>query len=70
MATPTGSWKSALAFLSLALSALVWLNGLLDSLQRPSVALALDLRQLELAALNVEVMDSASGATWRLKERT
>ena len=24
----------------------------------------------ELAALNVEVMDSASGATWRLKERT
>jgi cysteinyl-tRNA synthetase len=24
----------------------------------------------ELAALNVEVMDSATGATWRLKERT
>ena len=24
----------------------------------------------ELAALNVEIMDSASGATWRLKERT
>ncbi|MFY8148723.1 MAG: CPBP family intramembrane glutamic endopeptidase [Prochlorococcaceae cyanobacterium] len=56
MATPTGSWKSALAFLSLALSALVWLNGLLDSLQRPSVALALDLRQLELAALAAPVV--------------
>ncbi|MEB3262863.1 MAG: type II CAAX endopeptidase family protein [Synechococcus sp.] len=51
MAPSSGSWKSALAFLSLALSALVWVNGLLDSLQRPSVALALDLRQLELAAL-------------------
>ena len=24
----------------------------------------------ELTALNVEVMDNATGATWRLKERT
>ncbi|QPN66808.1 CPBP family intramembrane glutamic endopeptidase [Synechococcus sp. CBW1006] len=51
MAPSSATWKPALAFLSLALSALVWFNGLLDSLQRPSVATALDLRQLELAAL-------------------
>ncbi len=34
----------------------MWLNGLLDSLQRPSVAPALDLRQLELAALAAPVV--------------
>jgi membrane protease YdiL (CAAX protease family) len=37
--------------LSLVLSALLWLNGLVDSLQRPSVGNALALRQLELSVL-------------------
>lgn len=44
-------WKQALALVSLALSLLLWLNGLLDSLQRPSVGGALNRRQLELAVL-------------------
>ncbi|MFM8259243.1 MAG: lysostaphin resistance A-like protein [Vulcanococcus sp.] len=42
-------WKQGLALLSLALSLLLWLNGLVDSLSRPSVGQALNLRQLELA---------------------
>jgi membrane protease YdiL (CAAX protease family) len=37
--------------LSLVLSALLWLNGLVDSLERPSVGNALSLRQLELSVL-------------------
>lgn len=37
--------------LSLALSLLLWLNGLIDSLGRPSVGNALNRRQLELAVL-------------------
>jgi membrane protease YdiL (CAAX protease family) len=37
--------------LSLVLSGLLWLNGLVDSLQRPSVGNALALRQLELSVL-------------------
>ncbi len=45
------TWKSLLALLSLVLSALLWLNGLVDSLQRPSVGNALALRQLELSVL-------------------
>ncbi len=45
------SWKGLLALLSLLLCALLWLNGLLESLSRPSVASALDLRQQELAVL-------------------
>jgi membrane protease YdiL (CAAX protease family) len=44
-------WKSLLALVSLALSALLWLNGLAESLSRPSVGSDLNLRQLELAAL-------------------
>ena len=53
--TPAGgkppSWKLALALVSLALSLLLWLNGLVDSLSRPSVGGDLNLRQLELALL-------------------
>lgn len=43
-----------LALLSLSLSVLIWLNGLAQSLQRPSVGDALSLRQLELIALAAE----------------
>ncbi|MBM5799307.1 MAG: CPBP family intramembrane metalloprotease [Cyanobacteria bacterium K_DeepCast_35m_m2_023] len=45
------SWKGLLALLSLLLCALLWLNGLLGSLERPSVGNALLLRQQELAVL-------------------
>ncbi|WP_368656062.1 lysostaphin resistance A-like protein [Synechococcus sp. HK05] len=45
------SWKVALALVSLALSLLLWLNGLIDSLSRPSVGNDLNRRQLELAVL-------------------
>ena len=51
---PPAGWKSLLALLSLALSVLIWLNGLAQSLQRPSVGDALSLRQLELTALAAE----------------
>jgi len=44
-------WKIGLALVSLALSLLLWLNGLVDSLSRPSVGGDLNRRQLELAAL-------------------
>ncbi|MEI8249642.1 MAG: CPBP family intramembrane glutamic endopeptidase [Synechococcus sp. ELA057] len=44
-------WKSLLALLCLSLSLLLWFQGLLDSLQRPSVGDALSHRQLELSAL-------------------
>ena len=44
-------WKVGLALVSLALSLLLWLNGLVDSLGRPSVGGDLNLRQLELAVL-------------------
>jgi len=44
-------WKVAVALLSLALSLLLWLNGLIDSLGRPSVGNDLNRRQLELAVL-------------------
>jgi membrane protease YdiL (CAAX protease family) len=44
-------WKVGLALLSLALSLLLWLSGLVDSLGRPSVGGDLNLRQLELAVL-------------------
>ena len=40
-----------MALLSLAISLLLWLNGLIDSLSRPSVDNALNRRQLELAVL-------------------
>ncbi|MEB3266477.1 MAG: type II CAAX endopeptidase family protein [Cyanobacteriota bacterium] len=41
-------WRGLLALLSLALALVIWLGGLIDSLQRPSVGDALGLRQLEL----------------------
>jgi membrane protease YdiL (CAAX protease family) len=44
-------WKQLLALLSLAFSLLLWLNGLVDSLSRPSVGQSLNRRQLELAVL-------------------
>ena len=40
-----------MALISLVLSGLLWLSGLVDSLQRPSVGNDLELRQQELAAL-------------------
>lgn len=45
------SWPGLLALLSLLLCGLLWVNGLLGSLQRPSVGNALELRQQELAVL-------------------
>lgn len=51
---PAAGWKSLLALLSLSLSLLIWFNGLVQSLQRPSVGDALSLRQLELTALAAE----------------
>lgn len=47
----TAGWKGLLALITLALSLLLWLNGLLGSLSRPSVLDTLSLRQLELVAL-------------------
>ena len=51
---PADDWRSLkglLALLSLSLCLLLWLNGLLGSLERPSVGNALLLRQQELAVL-------------------
>ncbi|KEF43220.1 MAG: metal-dependent membrane protease [Cyanobium sp. CACIAM 14] len=45
-----------LALISLTLSGLLWMGGLIDSLQRPSVVDSLSLRQLELAALAAEAL--------------
>ena len=45
------AWKVLLALLSLSLSLLLWLGGLIDSLQRPSVGGDLAVRQLELSLL-------------------
>ncbi|MEB3270471.1 MAG: CPBP family intramembrane glutamic endopeptidase [Synechococcus sp.] len=50
-------WKVLLTLICLALSLLIWFQGLLDSLRRPSVADALSLRQLELSALAAEVVE-------------
>lgn len=47
----SAGWTAGLALLSLVLSGLLWLNGLVDSLQRPSVGNALELRQRQLTAL-------------------
>jgi len=49
-------WKVLLALISLSLCLLLWLNGLVDSLGRPSVGDALNLRQLELTALAGELL--------------
>ena len=54
----TPGWKNLLALISLALSALLWLNGLAESLSRPSVGGDLNLRQLELAALAHQALPS------------
>jgi len=55
------SWQGLLALLSLALCGLLWLNGLLSSLERPSVSHALELRQQELAVL----AEPAAAPIWR-----
>ncbi len=44
-----GGWKGLVALLSLSLCGLLWLSGLQQSLERPSVNDALTIRQLELA---------------------
>jgi uncharacterized protein len=44
---PAG-WQVLLALLSLALSVLIWISGLLESLERPSVNQSLSVRQLQL----------------------
>ena len=44
-------WKVLLALICVAISLLLWSNGLLESLKRPSVANDLERRQLELAVL-------------------
>ncbi|MEB3258238.1 MAG: type II CAAX endopeptidase family protein [Cyanobacteriota bacterium] len=51
-----GSWKGLLALVALCLSGLIWISGLQDSLSRPSVVSALELRQLELTVLTAEVL--------------
>ncbi|QEY31380.1 CPBP family intramembrane metalloprotease [Synechococcus sp. RSCCF101] len=56
------TWKQVLALLSLSLSLLLWTNGLLDSLQRPSVSPALDRRQLELAVLAAPALEGSVGS--------
>jgi uncharacterized protein len=52
MASPY--WKRLLALLALALSLVLWTQGLLGSLERPSVLDALGVRQMEVAALAAE----------------
>ena len=47
----TPAWKLLLALLCLLITGLLWLNGLLLSLEKPTVSGALDQRQLELRAL-------------------
>lgn len=52
-------WQVLLALLSLALSALLWVNGLVDSLERPSVGNALNVRQLQLELLAAPALPEA-----------
>ena len=52
MASPY--WKRLLALLALALSLVLWTEGLLGSLERPSVMDTLGVRQMEVAALAAE----------------
>ncbi|MFM7169273.1 MAG: lysostaphin resistance A-like protein [Cyanobium sp.] len=49
-------WKGLVALLALGLSGLIWISGLQESLSRPSVVNALDLRQLELTVLTAEAL--------------
>ena len=58
-AGPLAGWKTLLALISLAFSVLLWFNGLVDSLSRPSVVDALSLRQLELSALAAAAVPEA-----------
>lgn len=51
-----GSWKGLLALLALCMSVLIWISGLEESLSRPSVVNALDVRQLELTVLTAEAL--------------
>ncbi len=57
--SPQPAWKRWLALLSLLLSGLLWLSGLLDSLERPTVGGTLERRQLELAVLAEPALPSA-----------
>ncbi|MFM7642724.1 MAG: lysostaphin resistance A-like protein [Cyanobium sp.] len=52
-------WKGLLSVLALMLSALIWIGGLSESLSRPSVVNALDIRQMELAVLAAEALPSS-----------
>ena len=45
----SAGWQVLLALLSLALCVLLWISGLLESLERPSVSESLSVRQLQLA---------------------
>jgi len=54
-----GGWKGLLALMALCLSGVLWMGGLRDSLSRPSVVNALDLRQLELSALAADTLPPA-----------
>ena len=56
---PANRWKVLLAGLSLALCALLWLNGLVGSLERPSVGDALTRRQLQLELLAAPALPPA-----------
>lgn len=49
-------WKGLVAVVALSLSALIWIGGLMESLNRPSVVTSLDLRQMELTVLAAEVL--------------
>ncbi len=52
-------WKGLLALLALSLSGLIWISGLEESLSRPSVVNALDVRQMELTVLTAEALPPA-----------
>ncbi len=54
-----GGWKALLALISLGICALLWLSGLQQSLQRPSVQDALTVRQQELAVQAEELLPPA-----------
>lgn len=58
-ADPQPAAKRWLALLSLVLTGLLWLNGLVGSTEKPTVGHALQLRQLELAALAAPALPTA-----------
>lgn len=61
-------WKGLLALLSLGLCALLWISGLQQSLERPSVNDALSLRQLELAVEAEPLLPAGLGQLFRDNE--